>query len=86
MLIYMFKIYQNTQAVAFNSYINTIYLITNNYLQITLGMTVFFLLVLFIWVKTITLQKKELSQLYGHMLLVPYMILRTNSRIVSHLK
>ena len=86
MLIYMFKIYQNTQAVAFNSYICTIYLITDNYLKITMGVAAFFLSVLLIWVKTIPSQKKELSQLYGHILLVPFMILRTNNRIVSHLK
>jgi len=86
MLFYMFKIFQLTQGVAFTSYDNAIYLITNNYLQITLGITAFFVIVLLLWIKTIPQQKEQLSLLYGHLLLVPFMILRANNRIASNLK
>lgn len=86
MLIYMFKIYQATQAVTYGSYINTIELITKRYLQLTIGMTVFFILAMLIWLRSIPAQKRNLSYLYGHLLLVPFMILKSNTRISTSLK
>lgn len=86
MLIYMFKVYQQTQAITFNSYITTISLITNNYLKLTVGMTAFFILVMLLWLRSIPEQKRNLSYLYGHLLLIPFMILKSNSRIASTLK
>jgi hypothetical protein len=86
MLIYMFKIYQITQALTFNSYIGTIGLVTKNYLQLTVGMTVFFIVVMLVWLNSIRHQKKGLSYLYGHLLLIPFVILKSNTRITSSLK
>jgi hypothetical protein len=86
MLIYMFKVYQKTQAISFNSYITTINLITNNYLKLTVGMTAFFILAMLVWLKSIPAQKRNLSYLYGHLLLIPFMILKSNSRIAGTLK
>jgi hypothetical protein len=57
MLFYMFKIFQRTQIETFSSYITAIELITNNYLKITLAITIFFVLVLLVWIKTISIQK-----------------------------
>lgn len=86
MLIYMFKIYQLTQAVTYNSYIAVIQTITTTYLQLTIGMTAFFIAVMLVWVKSINAQKESLSYLYGHLLLIPFMILKSNTRISSSLK
>jgi hypothetical protein len=86
MLLYMFKVYQQTQAVAYSAYIVTIDIITYNYLKLTVGMTAFFILVLLAWLRSVPAQKKALSYLYGHLLLVPFMILRNNTRIASSLK
>lgn len=86
MIIYMFKIYQLTQAITFNSYINTIEIITSNYLKLIVGTTAFFILTILIWLKSIPAQKRSLSYLYGHLLLIPFMILKSNTRIVSTLK
>lgn len=86
MLIYMFKIYQLTQAATFNSYITTIELITNYYLQLTICMTAFFILAMLLWLKSIPAQKRNLSYLYGHLLLIPFNILKTNTRIATNLK
>ena len=86
MLIYMFKMYQLTQAVAFASYIKTIDVITYGYLKLTIAITAFFIVVMLVWLKSITTQKKNLSYLYGHLLLIPFMILKSNSRIASTLK
>jgi hypothetical protein len=86
MLIYMFKVYQQTQAVSYNSYICTIGTITTTYLQLTVFMTVFFLAVLLVWLRSIGAQKEGLSYLYGHLLLIPFMILKSNTRIASSLK
>jgi len=82
----MFKIYQLTQSVTYNAYDNVIYKITASYLQITVGITAFFIIVLLVWLKSIPGQKRELSMLYGHLLLVPFMILKTNNRIANNLK
>lgn len=49
-------------------------------------MTAFFIIVLLAWLKSVPHQKEQLSLLYGHLLLVPFMILKTNNRIVSNLK
>lgn len=86
MLIYMFKIYQLTQAVTYNSYIAVIETITTTYLQLTIAMTAFFIAVMLVWVRSINAQKKSLSYLYGHLLLIPFMILKSNTRITSSLK
>jgi hypothetical protein len=86
MLIYMFKIYQQTQAATFNSYIITIELITSSYLKLTVGMTAFFILAMMVWLRSIPTQKKSLSFLYGHLLLIPFMILKSNTRIATTLK
>lgn len=86
MLIYMFKIYQQTQAVTYNTYINIINVITNSYIEVTVGITVFFIIVMIIWLKSIGSQKLNLSYLYGHLLLIPFNILKSNSRILSSLK
>lgn len=86
MLIYMFKIYQLTQAITYNSYIDVIQLLTDTYLQFTIGMTAFFIAVMLAWFKSINAQKRSLSYLYGHLLLIPFMILKSNTRISSSLK
>lgn len=86
MLIYMFKVYQQTQAVTYAAYIVTIDAIALNYLQMTIGMTVLMGLGLLLWVMSAPGQKKALSQLYGHLLLVPFLVLKSNTRIVSSLK
>jgi hypothetical protein len=86
MLIYMFKIYQQTQAVTYGAYIITIDDITGSYLRLTVAMTAFFVVALLAWLRSISLQKRSLACLYGHLLLVPFMILRANSRIASSLK
>lgn len=39
-----------------------------------------------VWVKSINAQKESLSYLYGHLLLIPFMILKSNTRISSSLK
>jgi hypothetical protein len=82
----MFKIYQQTQAAAFTSYIKTVDIITYGYLKLTGGMTAFFIFAMIVWLKSIPTQKKKLSYLYGHLLLIPFMILKSNTRIVSTLK
>jgi hypothetical protein len=51
-----------------------------------MGMTAFFIIVLLVWLKSVPHQKEQLSLLYGHLLLVPFMILKTNNRIVNNLK
>lgn len=86
MLIYMFKVYQLTQAVTFDAYRTTIYTITSSYHNLKVGITLFFIVVALLWLKSIYLQKKNLSYLYGHLLLVPFTILRANTRIVANLK
>lgn len=86
MLIYMFKIYQLTQAVTYNSYIAVIQTITTTYLQLTVALTAFFIAVMLVWLRSIHAQKKSLSYLYGHLLLIPFMILKSNTRISSSLK
>lgn len=57
MMIYLFKVYQRTQAITYNSYINTISVVTSNYLTITFAISAFFILALFIWLKSISSQK-----------------------------
>lgn len=86
MLIYMFKIYQLTQAVTYNSYIAVIQTITTTYLQLTVSLTAFFVAVILVWLRSIPAQKKSLSYLYGHLLLIPFMILKSNTRISTSLK
>ena len=86
MLIYMFKVYQQTQSVTYGAYIVTIEAIALSYLKITIGLTAFLGLGLLLWLKSIPGQKKALSRLYGHLLLVPFLILKANTRIASSLK
>jgi hypothetical protein len=61
-------------------------LITTSYLKLTVGMTTFFILVMLIWLKSISAQKRSLSYLYGHLLLIPFAILKSNTRIAATLK
>lgn len=82
----MFKMFQMTQSVTYDSYRNSVNTITDSYLQITVGIAAFSVMVLLLWVETIPQQKEQLSLVYGHLLLVPFMILRANNRITSSLK
>jgi hypothetical protein len=86
MIIYMFKIYQQTQAITFTSYNTTIEIVTSSYLKLIVGTTAFFILAMLIWLRSIPAQKRSLSYLYGHLLLVPFMILKSNTRIATTLK
>lgn len=86
MLIYMFKVYQQTQAVTYGAYMVTIEAISLSYLKLIIGMTVFLGVGLLLWLRSIPGQKKALSRLYGHLLQVPFMILKANTRITSSLK
>lgn len=45
-----------------------------------------FAVFLVVWLQSIPSQKKSLSYLYGHLLLVPFMILKSNSRIAGSLE
>ena len=86
MLIYMFKIYQATQAESYNSYENGIIIVTDKFLQTASLMSGFLALLLLLWFISLHAQKKDLSLLYGHLLLVPLMILKSNHRLVRMFK
>lgn len=86
MLIYMFKVFQQGQNITFSSYSRAIEEISTDYLNITIGMTVLFLVVLGGWLKSIPSQKENLAYLYGHLVLIPFMILKSNTRIAGSLK
>lgn len=82
----MFKIFQQLQDEVFTTYITTINVITQTYLEITISIIAFFIVLMFFWFRNIKYQKQEIAQLYGHLLLIPFMILKTNLRIVNSLK
>lgn len=86
MLIYMFKIYQQTQAISFTSYIIAINIISNNYLEFIIGISLFYVIIIIIWLRSIPIQKENLSKLYGHLLLIPFAIIKSNTRIAKSLK
>ena len=86
MLIYMFKVFQQSQSITFVSYWTAIDTISNNDLRLTAAMVVIFVVFLVVWLQSIPSQKKSLSYLYGHLLLIPFMILKSNTRIAGSLK
>ena len=86
MMIYMFKIYQATQAASYNSYKNTIEVITPLYLKINIAVILIVVLVVLFWIKEISNEKIKLAILYGQLLLIPFAILKANPRVVNHIK
>lgn len=57
MLIYMFKVYQQTQAVTYGAYIVAVKTISLSYLKATIGMAIFLGVGLLVWLKSIPGQK-----------------------------
>lgn len=86
MLIYMFKVFQQCQTVTYDSYCTAIDKIANNYVRLTGVLVAIFAVFLVVWLQSIPSQKKSLSYLYGHLLLIPFMILKSNTRIAGSLK
>jgi hypothetical protein len=86
MQVYMFKIYQLTQAICFDSYISAIDQITYAYLQLMVMLTIFYAGLLAVWVVGMPGERRRLARLYGQLLLVPFNVLKSNSRIVNSLK
>lgn len=86
MLFYMFKIYQATQACIYNSYIKTIYYLINLFMDISFVLCFSFVVGAALWLRSIRAQKEHLANLYGHLLLIPFIILKASTRITSCLK
>ena len=86
MEIFMFKIYQLTQSVSYQSYIRIVTKISNEYIMYGLLFLLSYFTVLGVWLQIVKSEKVWLSRLYARLLLIPFNVLRTNGRIVNSFK
>ena len=86
MQIYMFKIYQVTQSVCYRSYSAASHSTASTFALYVLAFSLLYALLVLLWLAGLPAEKQKLSWLYGQLLLVPFNILQSNSRIVIFLK
>ena len=86
MKLYMFKIYQLTQKVAYDSYIKSVLTLTTEYSLFAIMFLLSYLTLFAFWIRVYQKEKKELSRIYARLLLIPFNILKTNMRIVNSFK
>ena len=86
MEIYMFKIYQLTQAICYDAFINIIESLMNTYVIWTVIFGLVYGILLIFWIGTMAKEKKEMSKLYARLALIPFGILKGNPRMVNSFK
>ncbi len=82
----MFKVYQKVHNCVNNAYINAIDSITISYILSSIAVGTIFIFIFLFWIYNIPQEKIVLSKLYGHLLLVPLAVLKSNIRIANSLK
>ena len=86
MLVFIFKVFQDTQAESLLSYSKGIDIVTKDFQSMVSFITVCLLLLGAMWVFSLKEEKKKLALLYGNLLLIPLMILKSTHRITRGLR
>ena len=86
MKLYMFKIYQLTQEIYYQSFLKVIEEITKNYLLFSILFMVAYILLFLAWLYYSQIIKQKLSLMYAQLVLIPFNLLKTNVRVVNSFK
>lgn len=82
----MFKIYQLTQKIAYESYTRIIEQLTRENMYVSMILIIVGIAILCVWIKKLERERRKMTHLYARFLLVPFDIVKGNVRMVNSFK